>query len=199
MKEGLRNNLITKIMIFTVGVSIMTLEILGARIMAPLIGTTIIVWTTVIGVILSSIGFGYYFGGRLADKKIGGKTLSALLFSSSIFIILIIPLKNSLLNLIDFYPYGLSALLASLILFAPPTIFLGATTTYIIRMGVKNISTVGSVNGILYGISTAGNIVGIFLTGFYLIPKYTISTIIVSLGITLFILAGLALTSLESQ
>ena len=175
----------------------MTLEILGARIMAPFIGATIIVWTTIIGVILGSIGLGYYLGGRIADKKRNKKILSALLAISAVFIILIVPLKNILLNFINFYPYGLNAFLSSLILFVVPTIFLGATTTYIIRLNMEKINAVGSVNGTLYSISTLGNIIGIFLTGFYLIPKYSISTIIVSLSIAIFILAGIAIAYLD--
>jgi spermidine synthase len=52
--------------------AVMILEMAGARLLAPWLGTSIIVWTSLIGVILASLSLGYWLGGGLADKHLGG-------------------------------------------------------------------------------------------------------------------------------
>jgi len=58
-----------EITVFVSGGLLMTYEIIGSRILAPFIGTSTYVWTSLIGVILASLSLGYWFGGRLADRK----------------------------------------------------------------------------------------------------------------------------------
>lgn len=58
-----------EIIVFITGAVVMILELVGSRIIAPYAGTSIIVWTSLIGIILGSLSIGYNWGGRLADKK----------------------------------------------------------------------------------------------------------------------------------
>lgn len=55
------------LVIFLNGMCIMVLEMVGARLLAPWLGTSIVVWTSLIGVILASLSLGYWLGGKLAD------------------------------------------------------------------------------------------------------------------------------------
>ena len=54
---------------FFVGFVELTLELTATRIIAPYIGLTIYVWTSVIGIILASLALGYLIGGQLADRR----------------------------------------------------------------------------------------------------------------------------------
>ena len=56
------------LVIFLNGMCIMVLEMVGARLLAPWLGTSIVVWTSLIGVILACLSAGYWLGGRLADS-----------------------------------------------------------------------------------------------------------------------------------
>ena len=56
------------LVVFLNGMAIMVLEMVGARLLAPWLGTSVVVWTSLIGVILASLSVGYWLGGRLADK-----------------------------------------------------------------------------------------------------------------------------------
>ncbi len=68
--------------VFVVGAVILILEILGTRIVAPYYGTTIYVWSSLIGVTLMALSMGYYAGGRLADKKPSSESLYLVIFWS---------------------------------------------------------------------------------------------------------------------
>ena len=65
--------------VFLCGAAVMILEIVGARILAPYLGTSIVVWTGLIGVILASLSIGYAWGGRVADRRPEPGLLSALI------------------------------------------------------------------------------------------------------------------------
>ena len=54
---------------FICGAVIMIYELLGSRIIAPYLGTSIYAWTSLIGIILLSLSAGYWYGGYLADHK----------------------------------------------------------------------------------------------------------------------------------
>src|SRR6266568_9320922 len=54
--------------VFTAGAVLMSLEILGSRVLAPQYGNSVIVWGSLIGVFLSALSLGYWIGGRLADR-----------------------------------------------------------------------------------------------------------------------------------
>src|ERR1044071_1301346 len=51
------------------GAAIMIVEILGAKMLAPYVGTSHFVWTAQIAVTLIALAAGYYAGGRLADRS----------------------------------------------------------------------------------------------------------------------------------
>ncbi len=49
------------------GAAILIVEILGARMLSPYVGTSHFVWTAQIMVTLAALAAGYYAGGRLVD------------------------------------------------------------------------------------------------------------------------------------
>src|SRR5688500_1094567 len=49
------------------GAAILIVEILGAKMLAPYVGTSHFVWTAQIAVTLVSLAIGYYIGGMLVD------------------------------------------------------------------------------------------------------------------------------------
>jgi predicted membrane-bound spermidine synthase len=60
---------VLEIIVFVCGAVVMILEMVGSRILAPYLGTSMVVWTSLIGIILGSLSVGYYWGGKIADEK----------------------------------------------------------------------------------------------------------------------------------
>lgn len=175
------------VIVFLSGMVVMSLEILASRVLAPIVGTTVLVWSTIIGVILLGISIGYYLGGVIADRKTNTQILFLVIFISAFFSLLIVPLKNILGGMLLEGFLAFLALFYSLALFLGPATFLGIITTYTIRLETKSIKEVGRINGLLYGASTLGSVFGVYLTGYYLIPNYTLTAIFYFLSGCLFI------------
>jgi predicted membrane-bound spermidine synthase len=51
------------------GFILMVFELSAARLLAPTIGSSMYVWTSVIGIIVLALSVGFWCGGRLADQR----------------------------------------------------------------------------------------------------------------------------------
>ncbi len=158
--------------VFICGGLVMVYEITGSRIVSPFIGASTYVWTSLIGVILGALSFGYWIGGRMADKRPDVRVLAGAIFLAGGAVSLTILLKEVLLSAIGSASIGigLKAVLASLFLFAPASVLLGFVTPYAAKLRISSLDVSGATVGRLYALSTIGSIVGTFAAGFILIP-----------------------------
>jgi spermidine synthase len=177
--------------VFIVGAVIMIFELVGSRVLGPYFGTSIFVWTSLIGIILGSLSLGYYYGGKVADKNPSFKSLSLIIFQSGVFIGLMIMFKDFLLAfLLSFVPgVRLASVIASVVLFFPASFSLGMVSPYAAKLKLTHLSNAGATIGNLYAISTTGSIVGTFLCGFYLIPHFGTNTLLMTLAIALILVS----------
>src|SRR3989337_3194082 len=127
------------IVVFITGAVVMILELVGTRILAPYVGSSIIVWTSVIGIILGSLSLGYALGGRFADKYPSYRVLSAIIFVSAVSVALLAAFKEVFLNGLSnfFSDLRLKSVISSLTLFAPPSVLLGAVVPYSVKLKLK--------------------------------------------------------------
>ena len=70
--------------VFMSGALVMVLEMVGARVLAPHVGTSAVVWTSLIGVVLACLALGAWAGGRLADKTLSRRGLALALAGAGI-------------------------------------------------------------------------------------------------------------------
>ena len=185
------NKYILELTLFICGAVVMIFELVGSRVLGPYFGTSIFVWTSLIGIILGSLSFGYYFGGKISDKKPNLNSLSIIIFLAAISIGLTIFIKDFLLTYLQmhFTDIRINSVLASLILFSPASVLLGMVSPYAVKLKIENLNTSGSIVGNLYAISTAGSIIGTFLSGFYLIPQFGTNKLLLILSMTLILIS----------
>jgi len=163
---------ILEITVFTSGALVMTYEIVGSRLLAPYIGASTYVWTSLIGVILAALSLGYWLGGKWADRKPDIKILASVIFLAGGLVSLTILLHDLILSIIGKFYVGLEvkSVIAALVLFAPASVFLGFVTPYAVKLKMSSLSDSGKTVGRLYALSTVGSILGTFLAGFVMIP-----------------------------
>ncbi len=187
-------NFILETTVFVCGAMVMTYEITGSRLLAPYIGTSTYIWTSLIGVILAALSLGYWLGGKTADKKPDAKILASVIFLAGGAVALTILVKDLILSFIALSPFILEikAVLAAILLFAPASVLLGFVTPYAVKLKMSNLADAGKTVGRLYALSTVGSIFGTFLAGFFLIPfvgstrtLYAISACLMCLSILL--------------
>jgi len=174
-----------EIIIFTGGAIVMILELIGSRLLAPYLGTSIFVWASLIGIILGALSLGYYLGGFFSGKNPQLKFLTQVLFLAGLSILLITLIKEPVLVLSMKMGIKTGSVFATLILFTLPSIILGIVSPYAIRLKIENIEGAGGVAGNLYALSTIGSIFGTFLAGFYLIPTFGSTQILFGLSLIL--------------
>jgi predicted membrane-bound spermidine synthase len=158
--------------VFLCGAIVMVYEIIGSRLLSPYIGSSIYIWTSLIGVILGSLSLGYWLGGRSADRKCDFRVLASVIFAAAGLISAATLIKDIFLSMLAASPMilELKALIAALVLFAPASVFLGMVTPYAVRLKVSSLESTGRTVGNLYALSTIGSIVGTFAAGFILVP-----------------------------
>ncbi len=178
--------------VFLCGAAVMVLEMVGARIVAPYFGSSIVVWTALIGTILASLSLGYWWGGRIADRNPSLTTLGRIILFSGLCTGLVAVAKSMILDFwgLDSTPIYVAATVINLVLFAPASILLGMISPYAVRLKIVAVDQAGSTAGRLYALSTMGSIVGTFFAGFFLIA------VMGSTGILILVSVGLILLSL---
>ncbi len=187
---------VLEIAVFLCGAIVMIYEIVGSRVVAPHFGTSVYVWTSLIGVILASLSAGYWLGGRLADKRPRFSTLSWIILYAAILIGITTLAKDLILEVIvGFFDSMITRTLwGAVILFAPASILLGMVSPFAVRLKLRAVISSGATVGNLYAISTLGSIAGTFLAGFWLIPVlgttsilYVISIILVLVSLSIYV------------
>jgi len=164
---------------FLSGFAVLTIEIAGARLIAPVFGLSAVPWTAVIGVILAALAVGSHLGGRLADS--GTLPLSTVLAVAGLTGVL--PVLGGgfpwmAREVLGFIP---GAVASAVVLFAPPVLCLGAVVPYLVQADTESLGTVGRRAGDLSAAATGGSIAGSFLTGFVLLPAFPLPAL---LGVT---------------
>ena len=76
------------IIAFIEGGAVMVCELMSARMIAPFYGTTLFVWSSVIGVTLGALAIGYSVGGYLIDRRADNKLLFIVLAIGAVLITL---------------------------------------------------------------------------------------------------------------
>lgn len=183
-----------EIIVFLSGAIGMGLELIAARVLSPYVGSSNVVWTSIIGIILVSMSLGYWIGGKRADKEANGNVLSRLLLGSALFTS-IIPLLETIVvrefagivsNLI------VAAILCAIIVFSIPSFILAMISPFAVKMKSMQETEIGSLSGRISSLSTIGSITGTFLMGFILIPNIGVTNINIGITILLVVMSILA-------
>ena len=177
------------ITIFITGFVLLTIEILGARMISPFFGVSLYVWASLISVTLVGLAIGYWLGGKLGDKQEKPDLLYLLIMGAGVYLILVPHIKGPILIFLGRLGLRMGALISSAILFAVPIVLLGTITPFILKFQAKQLNNVASTAGNLYSISTIGSFMGCLTVGFFLIPNFSINRILFLMVIPLFLIS----------
>jgi MFS family permease len=178
--------------VFISGMTSLAAEFTAERILARVFGTSNLVWSAIIGVILVCLSIGYYLGGRWADRSPRYETLFGILAASA-FMLGIVPfISNPILiaaaSAFDRLQLGVvgGAFAAVLALFSVPSTLLAMASPFAIRLSISDPARAGDVSGRIYAVSTLGSFLGAVLPSVALIPLIgTTRTVLLFSGLLL--------------
>lgn len=183
-----RRRISPHVLVFITSASVMVIELVASRLIAPRVGVSLHTWTAVIGITLAGGSLGNYLGGRLADRWASSSLLGTILLLASLSTLLILWLNNDLHDapLPTQVPLMVWILLYVGAVFMLPSVLLGCVSPIVVKLSVTDLQRTGSTVGGIYACSVAGSIVGTFATGFFLISALgTKPTLLIIAGILL--------------
>ncbi len=154
------------------GAAILIVEILGAKMLSPYVGTSHFVWTAQIAVTLVSLATGYYYGGWLVDRSQQLARLFYCILVAAIYLSLTVAVIEPIAYWCLQFKLATGALIASAILFFVPLTLLATTGPFLVRVLTQSVRSVGGNVGRLSAVSTLGSVAGTVLIGYVLIPLF---------------------------
>ena len=151
-------------------------EVAAFRLLGNIFGTSNIVWTSIIGLILLYLAVGYFIGGRWADRSPKVTTFFSIMawgaFTTGLIPFLSRPvlLQASRTLAALNAPATAGAFLGTMLLFAVPVTLLGCLSPFAIRLLISEPSKSGETSGKVYALSTCGSLLGSFLPILVVIP-----------------------------
>ena len=178
---------------FVVGGVLMGFEMLGSRYLFPYFGGGIGTWASLISTVLCALAIGYFSGGAIVDRYHSSRIIAAAILLAALYLAVIPatadPVMSKILNAIGDGP--LAILLAAAALLLVPLSLLGTFSPVAVGLLTRSAEKSGGVAGLVYGVSTVGNVVGTLVTTFVLIPAIGSRSITYLYAVALALCAGI--------
>ncbi len=185
--------------VFISGMTTLAAELAAGRLIGNVFGTSNIVWTSIIGLILIYLTLGYFIGGKWADANPTPAAMYRALawgaFTLGLVPYIAAPVLKAAATAFEVLQVGIlgASFIAVLVLFSVPITLLGTISPFAIRLSVDDMSRAGQISGQIYAISTLGSFIGTFLPTLVTIPAIgtTRTFLLFSLVLLFVALAGL--------
>lgn len=181
--------------VFVSGMTTLAAELAAGRLIGNVFGTSNLVWSSIIGLILIYLTLGYFIGGKWADANPTPLAMYRILAWGAFTIALVPyvagPVLRSAATAFEALSVGIMAgsFIAVLILFSVPITLLGMISPFAIRLSVDDTSKAGQVSGQIYAISTLGSFIGTFIPTLITIPVIGTKLTFMAFGLFLLFVA----------
>lgn len=190
-----------KLAVFMGGVVGLGIELTAERLLAPAFGTTLDLWSIIIGLTFTALSAGYELGGRIIDRRPTHRIVSICLLIAGAWSLLIALLGRTIVDAIqeltfDFGGMRLGIFLSVLLLITVPPFVIGIITPASIRLVVPRVGAAGSSAGTIYALGTVGSLLGTFLPVIVLIPRIGVRNTFVTMAVVGLATGAFGLTGL---
>ncbi len=157
---------------FLVGGVLMGFEMLGSRYLFPYFGGGIGSWAGLISTVLVALTMGYLVGGALVDRYPSPRVVAVSIAAATVYLAMIPITADRVMSWILHSagegPSGILLASSALLLF--PLSLLGTLSPVAVRLLIRSTKETGRRAGLVYAVSTIGNVFGTLFTTFALIP-----------------------------
>ena len=187
------------ITVFVLGATTMVIEIMGTRVIGPVFGVGLFVWSALLSVTLGALALGYYCGGVLADRTRSLRLMGALATGTGALLALVPLLSHAVLNATEGLGPRWGALASATLLFAPSLVALGMTGPVAVRCATQDLRLAGRSVGSIYAVSTTGSVAGTLGLAYLVIPAFETQFILLGTASLLILLGASSLAWRKSR
>ncbi|NIM23172.1 MAG: hypothetical protein GTO21_02525 [Armatimonadetes bacterium] len=188
-------------LVFCGGVAVMGMEMTASQLIAPYFGSTISVWTSLIGLVLVFLTTGYYLGGALADRRPSRGLLGTIVLTAGAAMIVMplvsVPVLQMAWQLTPSAGLLGGSLVGTFILLSVPNILLGCICPFAMKLSILDLGRTGRASGNIYAISAIGSVIGTFLPVLVTIEAFGVRRSLMIFGALLIVAAILLLSRLR--
>jgi spermidine synthase len=165
--------------VFAANAGLLVLQLVAGRLLSPFVGSSLETWTAVIAAFLAGIAVGNAVGGRVADRQATAGTLGSwlVLGATAAGWMVVLPVLLNKSSLHTALPLGPRIPVLAFLLCFPAGFALSVLTPVAVRIGVPDVGRTGSAAGVVFALGALGCLAGNYVTGFVLIPEFTINQI----------------------
>jgi hypothetical protein len=175
-----------RLLFFTIvvvqGVLSMGFQLLASRLLNPHFGSSIIVWAWLISTFLAAFSLGSMLGGSISSAapapRFRAQLISAAIGLTSLAFTSFFGRATLGVIEVAFTDLSVGLLVACIGLFFIPVLVLSSFGPQCVQYLATRGTAPGKASGLIYGVSTLGNIAGVMLTAFALIPNFRVSTLL---------------------
>ena len=178
--------------VFLASFSMLVIEVVAGRILAPYVGVSLYPWTSIIGVVLAGISVGAWLGGEIADRYPRFSILGSILLFSGVGTLSIPPLTHWIGTTYFHSSLMVRILLVTAILFFFPSCSLGMISPVVVKLTLHRLEETGNRVGRIYALSALGSILGTFSAGFFLVSWMGTRNLLFATGFLLLLAGGLS-------
>lgn len=160
----------------------MGFQLLASRLLNPHFGSSIIVWAWLISTFLAAFSLGSMLGGSISSaapaSRFRAQLISAAIGLTSLAFTSFFGRRALGAIELAFADISVGLLVACIGLFFIPVLVLSSFGPQCVQYLATRGTAPGKASGLIYGVSTLGNIAGVMLTAFALIPNFRVSTLL---------------------
>ena len=164
------------ILVFCLGILSMGLQLVASRVLAPFFGNSIFVWASLITTFLAAFSTGSFIGAAISTRTVAtqAKIMMGLMVTATASLLFGALQSHAVADWLDLRIEALPTKLITvcLLLYFAPVAALSALTPICVGLYDRIQRSAGRSSGVLNGVSTMGNIVGVLATAFVLIPHF---------------------------
>jgi hypothetical protein len=168
----------------------MGFQLVASRLMAPFFGTTLIVWAFLISTFLAAFSLGSFMGGVISrfEPARRRRALAILSVVGTVCFVFVALAGRPSLRVIEplFEDLWPGVLMACVLLFLLPVAALSSLLPLYTDIVGRAGQGAGVSSGLVFGFSTFGNIVGVIVTAFTLIPNFPTSELLIAWSLCAF-------------
>jgi hypothetical protein len=168
--------------VVVLGILSMGFQLLGSRLLNPHFGSSIIVWAWLISTFLAAFSTGSILGGWISSLPAERRARTQVIITIIGVLALAFTsfLGRTALGWIElqFENISIGLLVACFGLFFVPVAVFSSFGPQCVQFLASRGTPPGSASGLVYGISTVGNIAGVMITAFLLIPNLPVSILL---------------------